>query len=155
MPGAARSHPCRSVVVAWLGVALAAGCAAGTPEPLAPELARQPAWTVGDRWVFVRTTVAGVVRVVTHEVAAATPAGYTMRVSGLGMDIMRSWTRDFHFAGQNAGGAALTRFEPAARYFTWPLALGAEWTQAFEYRDGRNDGRYVNHWRVAERLVPV
>jgi len=35
------------------------------------------------------------------------------------------------------GGEVLSRFEPAAMYFLWPLTLGKEWSQEFDYRDGR------------------
>lgn len=146
---------CRAVVVAWLAVAmLLAGCATA-PEPLPPELARRPEWRVGDRWVLVRTSAAGVVRVVTNEVVDVTADGYLMRISGLGPSMTRWWTKDLHVVSQAVGERPLNRFEPAARYFAWPLVLAAEWRQEFEYRDGRHDGRYVNHWRVAERMEPV
>jgi hypothetical protein len=134
---------------------LLAGCAATRPEALPPELAARAEWRVGDRWVFVRTTAAGVVRVVTYEVVADEADGYQMWIEGLGPGIMRWWTRDLHLVRQAVADRPLNRFEPPARYFVWPLAFGATWRQEFEYRDGRHDGRYVNQWRVAERLEPV
>jgi hypothetical protein len=118
-------------------------------------MAQRPAWRVGDRWVFVRTSVAGVIRVVTYEVVDDTAAGYLMRISGVGPSMVRWWTKDFHVVRQTVGERSLNAFEPPAQYFVWPLALGATWRQEFEYRDGRHDGRYTNQWRVAERLEPV
>jgi hypothetical protein len=138
-------------------VLLLAGCAGlgSTPEGLPPELAQRPVWRVGDRWVFARTSVAGVVRVVTYEVVDDTAEGYLMRISGVGPSMVRWWTKDLHVVRQTVGDRPLNAFEPPARYFAWPLALGAEWRQEFEYRDGRHDGRYVNLWRIADGLEPV
>jgi len=151
-----RDRARRGWLLAW-PVLLLAGCVAFAqkPEPLPPEVAKRPEWRVGDRWVFVRTAASGVIRVVTYEVVADTTEGYQMWIAGLGPGITRWWTKDFHLVRQAVGERPLNAFEPAARFFAWPLALGATWRQEFEYRDRRHDGRYVNRWRVAERIEPV
>src|SRR5262245_21885257 len=151
--------------VRWAGrlgllalVALAAGCAPATP-PKPPEAdLHRPEWKVGDRWVFRRmptSQLGGVASLVTHEVIAATPDGYTMRITRLNEELTRYWTRDFHLSHQESRGRLLNRYEPPARYFEWPLLPGRSWSQEFEYRDGRNDGRYVNSWRVDPGLARV
>jgi hypothetical protein len=92
---------------------------------------------------------------VTHEVTEARADGYAMRVSSSSQDVTRHWTPALEVAGHTAQGRPLNHFEPAARYFDWPLALGKAWSQAFEYRDGRTDGRYENRWRVAKEPATV
>jgi hypothetical protein len=139
-------------------VALVAGCAPATP-PKPPEADLQrPEWKVGDRWVFRRmptSQLGGVASLVTHEVIEATADGYTMRITRLNEELTRYWTRDLHLSRQESRGRLLNQYEPAARYFDWPLLPGKSWSQEFEYRDGRNDGRYVNSWRVDTGLARV
>ncbi len=143
---------------AVLGIlVLVAGCAGGPPAPPAADLQR-PAWKVGDRWVFQRTptsVLGGLASLVTHEVIEATPDGYTMRITRLNEEFTRHWTPDLHLSHQESRGRLLSRFEPAARYFDWPLLLGKSWRQEFEYRDGKSEGRYANAWRVAKQVEPV
>jgi hypothetical protein len=93
--------------------------------------------------------------VVTHTVTGVTPDGYTMRVGGGGAELTRLWTADLHLGRSLAAGRLVSEFQPAARYFAWPLTLGKSWTQEFEYRDGRQDGRYVNSWEVEEAVESV
>ncbi|HEV8676252.1 MAG TPA: hypothetical protein VGX21_19625 [Methylomirabilota bacterium] len=133
---------------------MAIGCAAGPEAPPAARLIR-PEWKVGDRWVFRRTPALGTPVFVTHEVMEATPEGYTVRMTRLGQEILRYWTRDLHLARQTVGGQPLNRFEPAARYFEWPLRPGKTWTQEFDYEDGRADGHYTNQWRIAKQAERV
>jgi hypothetical protein len=96
-----------------------------------------------------------VAALVTHEVVEATPEGYTVRVSGLGPGYTRHWTPDLHLVSQEVPGRPSARFEPAARYFDWPLMPGKTWTQAFTYTGGQGEGRYANTWRVALARVDV
>jgi hypothetical protein len=100
-------------------------------------------------------TAGGPSLVVTHEVAEAGADGYTMRMSWLGQEITRYWTPDLHLREQTVGPRLLNRFDPPAMFFVWPLALGKTWEQEFDYRDGRQDGRYVNSWRVGPRVEAV
>jgi len=145
----------RAVVLGLLSVlAFAPGCAT-EPSIQEAESVPRPEWKVGDRWVFRRTSLAGTVGVVTHQVTEASGEGYTMRVAGLAQEIARYWTVDLHVSRQTAGGVQSSSFQPAAMYFVWPLTLGKEWTQEFEYRDGRNDGRYANSWRVGTAVEAV
>jgi hypothetical protein len=135
--------------------ALVPGCASpGPPAPPKEAMAR-PEWRVGDRWLFRRTPGQGPSIMVTHEVTEARADGYTMRISSSSQDLTRHWTPALEVAGHTVQGRALNRFEPAARYFDWPLALGKAWSQDFEYRDGRADGRYENRWRVAKEPAMV
>lgn len=144
--------------IAVLGLlALVAGCASGPPPPPPAELQR-PEWTVGDRWVFRRTSTSslgGVATLVVHEVVEATADGYTMRVTRLGQEYTRRWTPDLHLVWQEVRGRPPGRFAPPARYFDWPLMPGKTWTQAFAYSDGTSDGRYANTWRVSLARVDV
>jgi len=139
--------------LAALGL-LGAGCA--TPKETAEEQAvPRPEWRVGDRWVFQRTSLGGASAVVTRQVVAATAEGYTVRVLGMPSEATRQWTLDFHLVEETLGGGTTVRYEPPASYFTWPLKPGATWSQEFQYTDGRNDGRYVNTWKVGETIEPV
>ena len=135
---------------------LVAGCAP-TPPPKPPEADLQrPEWKVGDQWVFRRTptsTLGGVTSLATHDVIEATAEGYTMRITRLNDEFTRYWTRDLHLSRQESRGRLLNRFEPAARYFDWPLVPGKSWSQEFEYHDGTSDGRYRNTWQVSPRLL--
>ncbi len=141
--------------VGVLGLAaLLAACASAPP----PAPIERPEWKVGDRWVFRRTTTAtmgGVATLVTHEVIEATPEGYAVRVIRLNQEFTRYWTPELHLVRHEAGGRPLNAFEPAAMYFAWPLLPGKTWTQAFEYRDGKSDGRYTNTWRVGKELERI
>lgn len=138
-----------------LGVlVVAAGCAAPPASPEADSVPR-PEWRVGDRWVFRRTTLSGATAVVTHQVTEATGDGYTMRVTGLAQELTRWWTRELHVSRQTVAGGAVGRFQPAARYFVWPLTLGKTWTQEFEYGEGKTEGRYANTWRVGAFVEPI
>jgi hypothetical protein len=110
---------------------------------------------VGDRWVFRRGGGGAGAPVVTHQVVAASPGGYTMRLAGPAPAVVREWTADLHLAAQTVEGGATARFDPPAMMFAWPLALGKTWTQTFEYRDGRRDGRYQNRWTADDGVVPV
>jgi hypothetical protein len=136
--------------LALAGVLLAVGCAARVDPPPPARLGR-PEWKVGDRWLFRRTPATGAPTFTTHEVIEATPEGYAVRMTRLGQDIIRYWTPELHLARQTAGGQPLNRFDPAARYFDWPLRPGKVWTQEFDYEDGRADGHYTNEWRVARQ----
>lgn len=146
---------------AVLGLALAAGllgaCYAQTIYLTEAQLVGPPLWSPGDRWMFRRLTsgVAGVV--VTHEVVEVTADGYLMRIMRQNQELMRFWTRDLRVSHHAVQGQPLNRFEPPALYFAWPLAKGKMWTQEFFYRDGKNDGRYTNTWRVSmqDEMVDV
>jgi hypothetical protein len=152
------------VGIGWAGgvvalglLALVAGCATTPPKPPEADLQR-PAWKVGDRWVFRRnptSSLGGVASLVTHDVVEATPEGYTMRITRLNEEFTRYWTRELHLSHQESRGRPINRFEPAARYFDWPLLPGKSWSQEFEYRDGKSDGRYANTWQVAPQLARV
>ena len=67
----------------------------------------RPEWRVGDRWFFQRTALSGVTAVVAHQVVAATPHGYTVRVLGLGAETTRQWTLDLHLAQERFRRRAL------------------------------------------------
>jgi hypothetical protein len=135
---------------------LTAGCAADTAKQAAEqEVVARPEWRVGDRWAFKRTTLSGASAVVTHQVVAAAMEGYTVRVVGLAAELTRQWTSDLHLAREALGDGTTVRYEPPASYFTWPLKPGATWDQAFQYSDGRNDGRYTNTWKVSERIEAI
>ncbi len=110
---------------------------------------------MGDRWIFRRIPALGTSTTVTHEVIEATPEGYALRMTRLNQEITRHWTRDLGLSHHTVQGRPLSRFEPPAMYFSWPLALRKAWTQEFDYQDGRRDGRYTNRWRVAERAERV
>lgn len=143
--------------VLLLGAALlTAGCAADTAKQAAEqEVVTRPEWRLGDRWAFKRTTLSGASAVVTHQVVAATMEGYTVRVAGLAAEVTRQWTSDLHLAREALGDGTTIRYEPPASYFTWPLKPGATWDQAFQYSDGRNDGRYTNSWKVSEGIEAI
>ena len=141
-------------LVGLLLAAAAAGCASAPDPPPAARLGR-PEWKVGDRWIFRRTPALGASTLVTHEVVEATPEGYAVRMSRLNQEITRHWTRELHLSHQTVGGRPLNRFEPAAMYFSWPLAPGKGWSQEFDYQDGKSDGRYANRWRIAEKAERV
>jgi hypothetical protein len=132
------------------------GCATepDRPEPALDAVPR-PEWRVGDRWVFQRTALGGATAVVTHEVVSATAAGYTVRFRGLAGDAGRQWTRDLALAAETGSDGVVGRYEPPARIFSWPLALGQEWSQEFAYTDGRRDGQYANTWRVGAGVEAV
>jgi hypothetical protein len=140
-----------------LGAALlAAGCAADMAKQAAEqEVVPRPEWRVGDRWVFKRTGLTGTPIIVTHQVVGATTAGYTLRVVGLPAAETREWTPEIHLVGETRGDGTTVRYAPPASYFTWPLKPAATWDQEFQYRDGRNDGRYANTWKVGEGIEAV
>jgi hypothetical protein len=115
----------------------------------------QPEWRVGDRWSFKRTILSGASGVVTHQVIAATMDSYTVKVLGLGGDVTRQWTTEFHLAQETFADGTTVRYQPPASFFTWPLRPGATWNQDFQYTDGRNDGRYSNTWKVAEGIEAI
>lgn len=141
---------------ALLGLAaLLAGCASSGPPTPPKEALVRPEWRVGDRWVFRRTPSSGPSVIVTHEVVEATPEGYAMRITRLNQELTRRWSPELGVSGHEAQGRPVNRFEPAARYFDWPLALDKTWSQEFEYRDGRADGRYENRWRIAKEPAMV
>jgi hypothetical protein len=139
-------------VVAFLGAACATEAEKKTKEH---EAVPRPEWRVGDRWVFQRTALSGASAVVTRQVVAATADGYTLRVLGTPTEATRQWTLDFHLAQETLGEGTTVRYEPPASYFTWPLKPGATWSQEFQYTDGRNDGRYVNTWKVGPTVDPI
>jgi hypothetical protein len=135
---------------------LSAGCAADMAKEAAEqEVVTRPEWRVGDRWVFKRTTLTGASAVVVHQVVAATSEGYTIRVDGVAGEVARRWTPDFHLAREALGDGTMVRYEPPAPYFAWPLKPAATWGQEFEYRDGKNDGRYANTWQVGKTIEPI
>jgi hypothetical protein len=147
----------------WAGaVALGAAClgAAGCATEANQQSEEQqavppPEWRVGDRWLFKRTTLAGVSAVVTHQVVSATLEGYTVRVLGLATETTRQWTRELHLAREGLAEGAAARYEPPVPYFMWPLKPRATWTQEFQLTDGRNDGRYANAWKVSDTIEPI
>jgi hypothetical protein len=139
---------------AAVAVTLLAACVGAGARQAREEVPR-PEWQVGDRWVFQRTLASGALTIVTHEVREATADGYTMRISGLDQEIVRYWTRDLHIWRQTTAGVPTVGFDPAAMYFAWPLRLGREWTQEFEYRSGDSTDRRTNHWRVAREPSTV
>jgi hypothetical protein len=145
------------VGVLLVAAALAsAGCATGKEAQTDErEAIPKPEWRVGDRWVFQRTTLAGLAVVVTHQVVAATPEGYTVRVLGLAAETTRRWTPALHLVQEALGGGPTVRYDPPAAYFDWPIGPAKTWSQEFQYTDGQNDGRYANTWRVGSTIEPV
>ena len=132
---------------------LTVGCAADTAKQAAEqEVVTRPEWRVGDRWAFKRTALSGASAIVAHQVVVATMEGYTVRVVGLAAEVTRQWTPDLHLARETLGDGRTVHYEPPASYFTWPLKPGATWDQAFQYTDGRSDGRYANAWKVGEGI---
>jgi hypothetical protein len=139
-----------------LTAVLTGGCPLDMPKKAAEdEVITQPEWRVGDRWSFKRTTLAGASGVVTHQVVGATTNTYTVRVLGLGGEVTREWTTDFHLTRETFPDGTTVRYQPPALFFNWPLKLGATWSQEFQYSDGRNDGRYSNTWKVAEGIEAI
>jgi hypothetical protein len=145
------------VALAGLGVALLllSGCAVGGGKKDDEDAVPKPEWRVGDRWVFQRTLASGQTVVVTHQVTEADGSGYTVRIAGPTPEITWRWTPALHLSQLARGGEVLSRFEPAAMYFVWPLILGKGWSQEFDYRDGRRDGRYTNRWQVGAQIERV
>jgi len=137
---------------------LLGGCPLDIPKTAAEkesDAGPQPEWRVGDRWSFKRTILTGASGVVTHQVIAATMDSYTVKVLGLGGDVTRQWTTEFHLAQETFADGTTVRYQPPASFFTWPLRPGATWNQDFQYTDGRNDGRYSNTWKVAEGIEAI
>jgi hypothetical protein len=135
---------------------LTGGCPLDMAKNVSDEQAiAQPEWRVGDRWAFKRTTLAGASGVVTHQVVGATTDAYTVRVFGLGGDVTREWTADFHLTRETFPDGTTARYQPPVMFFNWPLKLGATWSQDFQYTDGRNDGRYSNTWKVAGAIEAI
>jgi hypothetical protein len=137
-----------------------AGCVASTEREKQAKEGQQdaiprPEWRVGDRWVYERTSLSGATVVVTRQVVSATSEGYTVRLLGMKSEVSRQWTLDFHLAQETLGEGTTVRYDPPASYFVWPLKPGATWSQAFQYTDGRNDGRYTNTWTVGETIQPI
>lgn len=144
------------LAAALLTALLAPGCAPDLSKKGADEeMVTRPEWRVGDRWSFKRTNLGGVSGVVTHQVVAASTDDYTVRVLGLGGEVTRRWTTEFHLVQETFADGTTVRYEPPASFFTWPLKLGATWTQDFQYTDGRNDGRYSNVWKVAPMIEAI
>ena len=144
--------------VLLLAAALLGGCPLDMHKTAAErdaEAIPRPEWRVGDRWSFKRTTLNGTSGVVTHQVIAATMDGYTVKVLGLGGEVTRQWTTEFHLVQETFADGTTARYEPPAQFFTWPLKLGTTWNQDFQYTDGRNDGRYSNTWKVAEGIEAI
>lgn len=107
-----------------------------------------PEWRPGDRWVYQRTMSAGSVVVVTYVVTGATGESYTVHVRGLKPEVTETWTRDLHLKAQQIEGRGLATFVPPAMFFSWPLKLKQQWSQAFRFQDGRQDGDYANIWQA-------
>jgi hypothetical protein len=149
----------RRRLVALLGVMVlaGAGCATQKEKEQAQEqdAVTRPEWRVGDRWVFQHTTLAGAATIVTHQVVSATLEGYTIRVLGHAGETTRQWTPELHLVRETLSGGATARYDPPASYYAWPLTLAKSWSQEFQYTDGRNDGRYVNTWKVAGTLERI
>jgi hypothetical protein len=149
--------------IAGLGVLLLAAAVLGgcpldihkTGAEKETEALPRPEWRVGDRWSFKRTNLGGASGVVTHQVIAATMDSYTVKVLGLGGEVTRQWTTEFHLVQETFSDGSTARYEPPASFFTWPLKLGMTWSQDFQYTDGRNDGRYSNTWKVAEGIEAI
>jgi hypothetical protein len=115
----------------------------------------KPEWRVGDRWVFQRTSLGGTTSVVTYQVVEATGDGYALRLSGAGPDLTSYWTDELALRRREVGGRVVSRFEPAAPFFRWPLKLGERWDVEFDYTDGRNDGRYRNVWTAGIAIESI
>jgi hypothetical protein len=145
----------RDLLVLLTAVALLGATCATDKQTKEQESVPRPEWRVGDRWVFQRTSLTGATTVVTRQVVSATTEGYTVRVLGMPSELTRQWTLDFHLVQETLGEGTTVRYQPPASYFTWPLRPGATWSQAFQYTDGRNDGRYENTWKVGETVEPV
>ena len=147
----------RGLGVALLTVLLATGCVGPdlSKKGEDQEIVTRPEWRVGDRWSFKRTTLAGVSGVVTHQVIAASMDDYTVKVLGLGGEVTRRWTTEFHLVQETFADGTTVRYEPPASFFKWPLKLGATWDQDFQYTDGKNDGRYSNVWKVAPTIEAI
>jgi len=146
-------------LVVALGTALlTAGCPLDIHKTAAEsdaEAIPQPEWRVGDRWSFKRTTLGGASGVVTHQVIAATMDDYTVKVLGLGGEVTRRWTTQFHLIEETLPDGTTVRYDPPAPFFSWPLKFGMTWTKDFQYTDGRNDGHYSNTWKVAETIEAI
>jgi hypothetical protein len=133
------------------------GACADTPDKEEQEKAGvpKPEWRVGDRWVFQRTSLGGTTSVVTYQVVEATGDGYALRLSGAGPDLTSYWTDELALRRREVGGRVVSRFEPAAPFFRWPLKLGERWDGEFDYTDGRNDGRYRNVWAAGVAIESI
>jgi hypothetical protein len=94
--------------------------------------------------------------VVTHEVVAAGPDGYRMRIGGLEGPASRDWTADLHLRGQAGlpAGSEL-RFDPPVPLFQWPLRPGQTWTEVVEARGVVGARRLTGAWRVASTIEAV
>ena len=153
-----RGRRLRLAVLLGTAVLLGAGCAADMDKQAAEKAAEsvpRPEWRLGDRWVFRRTAPDGTSAIVTHQVVAASPDGYTVRVLGLAAEVTRQWTTDLHLVQEALGDGRTARFEPPASYFTWPISPAKTWDQEFQYTDGRSDGRYGNTWKVGAGVEPI
>jgi hypothetical protein len=146
--------------IAGLGVLLLAAAVLGgcpldihkTGAEKETEALPRPEWRVGDRWSFKRTNLGGASGVVTHQVIAATMDSYTVKVLGLGGEVTRQWTTEFHGQETFADGT-MARYEPPAQLFTWPSSLD-DVEPGLPVRI-RNDGRYSNTWKVAEGIEAI
>jgi hypothetical protein len=138
----------------WAGVL---GACADTPDQEEEEKAGvpRPEWRVGDRWVFRRTSLSGTVSVVSYQLIQIVGEGYVLQLSGAGPDLTSYWTDDLALRRREVGGRVVSRFEPPAPFFRWPLKLGQGWEAEFDYTDGRNDGRYRNAWSVGAVIESV
>jgi hypothetical protein len=122
--------------------ALLSGCAGmgstgGNPGPAATA----PALNVGDRWVY-RGEDGYRVKVVwdeTHEVMAAGPDGFTVRVrlKGPSVDIERTekWSAPGIVREGAVYEAETDRFDPALVRYQYPLTTGTSWNQRIRNLD--------------------
>src|SRR5262249_39412154 len=100
------------MVVALGAALLSGGCPLDMPKTAAEKEAEavpQPEWRLGDRWSFKRTTLTGTSSVVTHQVIAATMDSYTVKVLGLGGDVTRQWTPEFHLVQEHFADGTTAR----------------------------------------------
>lgn len=148
--------PRRRDVLAGLAGVLVAGCAGtpmgGTAGPPVPA----PVLRVGDRWNYhisdgFRTPV---VWDEVHELIAAGPGGYTLRVTGKGptTDFVR--TEQWSAPGVILSGPVMDRetrpLTPPMERYRFPLTNGEGWNQMFDIAPGKQNynGRLSRFVRV-------
>ena len=146
----------RREVLAGLGGLLVAGCAgtpmggtAGPPVP-APDL------RVGDRWTYHISDGfrMPVVWDEIHELIAAGPGGYTLRVTGKGPTTEFTRTEQWSAPGVILSGPVMDRetrpFSPPMERYRFPLTGGESWSQMFAIAPDKtaNNGRLTRHVRV-------
>ncbi|HXD98259.1 MAG TPA: hypothetical protein VN646_17045 [Candidatus Acidoferrum sp.] len=146
----------RSLLGLAVVVVTVAGCAAGSPPPAATDAgpARtapaasvvEPAWQVGDRWVY-QWTSGQETGTKTLEVVDVRDLNnvryYVVRLD----DAEHYYTHALHWAAAVREGKVEARMVPPQPWFVWPLVPGARWNHQgrFEQRDGvvTHDDRFT------------